>query len=335
MPYVIKRLQGLNVSYSGIMNTSFIDFIYSLDSFHIRNLYLDTNKTGIDMTTGDVVIYVSNFTLEWEGKVRFKTNPELLFGEGLGWFNLSRLNFTTKINFGIGENKLPNITIKESRFDISNSSVKMSFSGTNDIFQLMDMIQKFALPLIIEEIKGNMTEETMKSIAETLNGLLASIPSSLPIPGTHIEFDLGLVNSPAVTQDGYAPVAINGTASCVNKTACMPYSPLPIPPKKEDFAFGKGSFQLHIADYLLSSIFVAAYQDNLIKFTVTPQMFHDMTSGLIELNTTLIGAFIPEIRRRYGPNRNVTVTINAYSPPLATITEKYIKGMSLKFIYFP
>jgi hypothetical protein len=321
MPYAIQKLQNFNVSYAGELNTSIVNFTYSLDSFHINKLWLDTNHSYVDMTSGDIVANLNNFTLEWVGKVKFATDPKLFFGDGSGWFNLSKLNYTVKINFGLGENKLPTLKIKQSAFDISNKSLNMSFYGTNDIFTLIDMAQKFALPAILAIIQGNMTKETINSTETMINGLLGSIPHEVPIPTTGVAFDIGFTDSPAVTSKGYIPILINGTARCTNETSCKRYEPMPVPPKKEEFKYGKGSFQLHLSDYIFNSIFVALWQDSFLNFAITPAMVHGLTNGSIELDTKLLGVFIPEIRRRYGPDKPITLKISATAPPLLSINE--------------
>lgn len=281
------------------------------------------------MTEGDVIVNLGDFSLKWIGKVNFTTDPVLFFGKGDGWFNLSNLNVTTRLNFDLGPNMLPKIKLIHSNVSISNKSISMGFNGTNDLFQLLNMTQGFALPLILGYIQGEMSNTTKQTIEETINGVLASLPHEITIPGTNIAFDFGFVFSPKVDERKYVSMPIKGSAKCNNATSCKNYEPKPLPPKKTDYKYGTGSLQLHLSDYIVSSIFVAAYEDSLIKITITPEMVHNITGGAIELNTKLLGVFIPEISRRYGLNRSVTIKVAATGPPLLTITPEYMKGKKI------
>lgn len=281
------------------------------------------------MTKGDVEVYFTDFSLEWMGKVRFTTDPELFYGNGTGLFYLNKLNSTTVLNFDRGANKLPSILLKKSKVDISNKSVSMHFEGTNDVFQLLDMAKNFSLPMILDLISGEMKGETLKLIQDSINGALESLPHEFVIPGTNIAFDYGFLYSPKVSKDGYVPFPIAGSARCVNETTCGHFEPKPIPPKVDDFENGKGSFQLHISDYILNSVLVAAFDDHLLHYKVTPEFVHSLTEGAIELDTDLFGVFIPEIRRRYGPKRPITLQINANTPPEFIISKKSMDSKKL------
>jgi hypothetical protein len=280
------------------------------------------------MTSGDVVVKLNDFSLEWIGKVNFSTDPQLFYGEGNGWFNLSKLNVTTKMNFDKGANMLPKLILKSSKVDISNTSVGMHFDGTNDIFQLMDMAKNFTLPMIVDFISGEMKAESIKFIEDTINGALEGLPHEITIPNTHVALDYGFTFAPSVTKDGYVPIPIAGAARCTNETSCKKYEKRPIPPKEEDYAIGKGSLQLHISDYILNSVFVAAFEDSLLNFYITPEFVHGMTNGSLELDTDLFGILIPEIRRRYGPKRPISISITATQPPEVTITSAGLEGKS-------
>lgn len=308
------------------MNLSMFWFNYTLDKFHIENIELNTDQTGIDMTKGDIVVSLANFSLKWVGKVKFSTDPVLFFGDGDGWFNLTNLNVTMKLNFDIGPNMLPRLKLIQSNVAISNKSISMGFNGSNDIFQVMNMTQAFALPMILDIIQGEMKAETIKMLEETINGVLGSLPHEITIPTTDIAFDYGFIFSPKVNEKGYVSAPIKGSAKCVNESRCVPYEKKPVPPKKEDFTYGDGSLQIHLSDYIINSFSVAAFEDSLLKYVITPEMVHNLTGGLIELNTKLYGIFIPEIARKYGPDGPITIKLTSLSPPEVSIDTKFMKG---------
>ena len=318
-PYVVTSLMNLTVNMSGSLNLSLFLFNYSLETFHINHIYLNYTKTGLNLTGGRFELSIHNFSFDCIAKTNFTTDPQLFFGQGHGRFNLSRLNVSFVMDLKLGKNDLPQIEIISSRVDISNKSLHMLFNGTNDVFTLLEMVQGFVAPLIIDTIGGEMKKETRDSIQSNINDLLAGLPNEFTIPGTNISLNFGLVLPPSMTK-GYLPLALRGQFACVGPQ-CLPNpGPEPTPPPVMDPFAGSGSFQLLISDYMLQTLFIAAYQASLLRFNLTAEMVGNLTNNTVPFNTDLFGVFIPELRQKYGPHRNINMNISVHEPPKVDIS---------------
>ena len=326
-PYIVNSLKNLTINMSGSLNLTLFLFNYTLETFHINQIYLNYTKTGLNLTGGRFDLKISNFSFDCVAKAGFTTDPVLFFGKGDGRFNLSRLNVSLIMDLKLGPNNLPMIELVGSKVDISNNSLRMLFNGTNDVFTLLETIQGFVAPLIIETIGGVMKDETRRQLQDTINGVLNGLPNEIVIPGTDLALNYGLLIPPSMT-NGYLPIALNGTFSCSGK-ACHPYAgPRPVPPKKIDPFAGTGSFQVLVSDYLVNTLLIAALEDSLIRFNVTSDMVANMTNGTIGLNTDLFGVFIPQIREKYGAHRNISMNFTAVKPPSLDITHNDITSTS-------
>lgn len=327
MPIVVSLLKGFSTHVSGSFNLSLFLFNYTLETFQIDDFNIDPELTGVDLSKEDLNITLSDFTIDSYGRLGFTTDPELFFGKGWGMVNLTRLNSTVSIDFGKGENNLPTLKLKHSKVDINTTNVKAHFEGDNDVFSLLELAQNFSIPFIVDFLGGVMSDETRQTIEETVNGLLESLPDEIVIPGTHIAFNFGLLFSPKVTH-GHVPFALMANASCINDTACKRYTgPKPSPPGETEVFQGKGSLQVLVSDYMLNTFCIAAWEDSMLKGTITPEMVHNLTNGTIELNTDLFGIFIPEMRQFYGPHRDITLDLELTAPPTIDITPKEITGI--------
>lgn len=321
-PFVVEQLHDLTLNYSNIFNLSLFLFNFTLERFHVNRVYINHTQSGIDLSDGLFHYYISNLTFDCIGNTNFNTVPMLFFGAGYGLFNLSRLNTTLKMKFGLGNNLLPNISIESSKVDINVTNLQMKFSGTNDVYTLLEMVQNFSIPMIVDLIGGEMKKETKKSLSDTINGLLEGLPHSMRVPGTHIDFDFGFL-LPPTTKEGYMPLALYGNSSCGDEKACIPYQgKKPDPPKDQPVFGGMGSFQVLLSDYMLDTLFISAFEDQLLKANITAEMVRNMTNGTISLDTDLFGIFIPIMREKYGPHKEIFMKVNFSQPPTVDITTK-------------
>lgn len=324
MPIILSALQNYSIKLSGSFNATYFLFNYSLDNFHINTLKLDYAHTGIDMTNGVLKTEISNFALDWLGALSFTTDPVFFFGQGDGKYQLSNFNLLTSIDLDLGPNKLPKIKFLESRVDLTKESIRIKFNGTNDIFTLLEIIQGAVTPFIIRLIGGEMSDETKLTIQETINSVLAGLSNEYELPGTDIVLNYGFISSPSL-KNFYLPIALNGSSACASRKRCIPFKGVrPDPPRPINVFGGKGVFQVLISDYFLNSLLIAAYEDLLMNFVITPEKMHKLTNGSLELNTDLFGVFIPDMRKVYGPNKNISMNFNVTYPPKFTVTTKDI-----------
>jgi hypothetical protein len=285
---------------------------------HFNEVNINHAKSGIDLSEGVFVFSLLNLTLNSICKLNISTTPNYFSGKGNVTALLKQLNVTFKLNFSLGENNFPNITVINSKVDISNNTCFIHFDG-DGIFPMLNNFQEIIISAILNIISGELTNINRLKIQDGLNYVMDDTINPLPIEGTNVAIDYSLILNPRISK-GILPISINGTSLCINKNSCKDYSEKrPSLPNKIDIFGGNGSLQIYISDYLFNSFFVAGYEDSIFNFTLTPNDFANFTKKTIVLDTDFIGIFIPDIKDRYGRHRPVTIQLNATNPPIINI----------------
>eukprot|EP00831_Metopus_contortus_P071493 TRINITY_DN65300_c0_g1_i1.p1 TRINITY_DN65300_c0_g1~~TRINITY_DN65300_c0_g1_i1.p1 ORF type:complete len:258 (-),score=30.81 TRINITY_DN65300_c0_g1_i1:152-925(-) len=176
-----------------------------------------------------------------------------------------------------------------------------------------------------------MSDKTKQVIEDTVNKIM-NITTGFLYYNSDIGIDYSMILQPNI-QNGVLPFALNGTTVCLQN--CRPYNkPFPSPPEPIKVFTGDGSLELVISDFFVNSFLLAAFRNSLFNFTISPDNFSKLTNHSLELNTDLIGVFIPEIRTKYGNKRDVFLTFNASEAPRIEINSEKIKlqGNSLSQI---
>jgi len=318
-PIIVKELKNLTMNFNGMIDLGLLNFTYALDTFHMNEVYINHTNTGIDFTSGILDMKIDNLTIDCIAKTSFNTIPKFFFGQGVSIFNITKLSTHAKLELGLAPNNLPTIKIHSSKTNLGNDSLDIKFDGTNDVYLLLDKVRSFVTPMIVNLIGGEMSQETIKSIEDTVNSFIGGMESGQNFPGTDVIIDYGLLIPPSITS-GFLPLAINGTSYCGNPDRCIKYKgETPRKPPKIDVLTGKGSLQIYISEFFLNSLFISLYENSAFNFTF----------GQGSIDTDVLGIFIPDIRKKYGAKRNAIAKFNITSPPNLYISPS---GISMKTI---
>ncbi len=324
----MKELDNLTVNTSGKVDAGIGVIYYRVRNLRVTHVYVNHSFTGVDFTSGRAVITLQNASLAFAGGFVLSTVPNLFSGNGTVAFNLSRLNVTLVVGLEMAASRMLNLRLYRSKVDVTNDSLTIKVSGDDDIFDTINTIQEAVVRILRESIEGEMGEPARHKVEQAVNRAMNASALVMVSAESDVGIDYRLVAPPDIA-NGYLPLAFNGTGVCDDSedtTACRPFEGTrPVPPAPVGIYDGTSGLQMMVSDYMLNTFFIAGYQNSLFNMSVGPESFLAMTNGTIALNTDLVGVFLPEIRARYGPGRNVTLKFNVTAPPTMDITHKEIK----------
>ena len=135
---------------------------------------------------------------------------------------------------------------------------------------------------------------------QSIDMVLAGLPRYLPIPPLQMMLDMSLADD-TIVESTYASLSFRGEfLSYPYRQSILPFNPRPMPPLQA----GGDPLMAQISEYGVQILVNALWSE--INFNLT-----QLPAGLpIKLTTDGLGFLVPNLKKTYGPGKNVTIQIS-------------------------
>ena len=314
---IVNVLSHIKIyNYTTKRNLGIVNFTLHADYANITNIQID-NNAGLSLNNG-IIFKVPNFSVEFVTKLEFYTIPKLFFGNGTVHLKIDNIGNDVELQITADESQNIHINFTKIEFTLSEKQILFESAGSNDIFVATQMGYNWAIPIVINALRYPIQESFRNAISNTLNNLIKSTFRKIKLMGGNIFMDISLLDNCQVIDDRFM-LYLNGTVysnwTDSEKKPIHYNPPINIPDMNSN---GK-AVQIIVTNYTLNTLFQAMYIDDLLIFKISKNMNPE---SKFNLDTNLIGVFIPQIFEVYGYKKPIEILIEVIDTPQVFLSSR-------------
>ena len=149
------------------------------------------------MHDGYITFDLTKFILDFSIGYEFILDPPIMADIGNLTISVDNLELKANVTTAVEDNDLKlNLTYLMMTAD----ELGIEFDGLNDFLYVMNGLINSIGGLVLGKSKSIVEDDLMK-LVPLINKIIAILPDTIPIPGTHLSLDLGFASTP-ISREG-------------------------------------------------------------------------------------------------------------------------------------
>ena len=295
------------VNYTSLKDMGLLNFTLHIDYANVTKVAID-NSTTLAINNS-IIFRIIGFTIQFVSKLNFSTIPILFFGNGSAYISIDKVGTDIEFLILTDENKNLHVNFSQINFTISDDQIDIKINGTNDIFTASQLAYDILKPIIINLLKAPLQDSVRNSISSAVDKAISSLNHTVHISENAL-FDFGLLDNCSINKDRFM-LYVNGTGYANQTHGKKPINynpPNNLPDMKPE---GK-TVQLYLSNYSINTISQSLFLSDIFNFNISKPY---NKSSKMNLDTTLIGIFVPEIPAYYGKGKSINILVNLLQTP--------------------